>query len=250
VAFAAALVLLAVGSLAAGPLGLHLERAADLPAEDAFAAVHALADVIARRTGQRPGVDDPVWRGCESDDRCLPAIRARLAVDRVMLVRVYGGPRKKMRIACELMDGRGLVVAKGELDLPKEQSEWTPLLEKLASELVPEAANRFNSVAFRDAAPALEAAHAGDVAVERVSPWPLVLIGAGLVLAVTGTGFGASSASAKDTLEARIHDDREFEDLSSRQSVHGTTANLLWVTGAVAAAAGATWLAIDLASQP
>ena len=213
-------------------VGIGLAHRAEMPLDEAMVVVDEVRRAVERRTGPAP-LDDPSWATCEQADRCAPQVRARLGVDEVLLVSVYRGIRT-IRVVLDRSGPTGQ--ATRQVDLTGDRTAWRAPIEAVVSAWYgpPRAAPKAVVIA-----PAPSPAPAPRV-------WPWIGLGAGVVAGAGAVAFGASSRSAGETAESRVHTGAELDALAGRQRDHGVAAIALGVTAAAAITTSVLlWLVAD-----
>lgn len=226
---------LLVAALAAGlpaaprlGVGIHLDEIGGLSLDDATSLAQSLGEAIERRTGIRPVLDDPLWPACQTDDRCLPAVRDRTRADHLVFIKVFGAPTK-IRMIAERLPSADPGSVRFETDLPRGAASWSPLLDGAAERLFPD-------IDRGDAQPAVAetAAIVQDDGASSDLLWPLSALGASAALLGVGAAFGVSSLRARNAIETQPLSDDAYEDELSRMRSHGRVANVLFGTAGVA----------------
>jgi hypothetical protein len=229
---------LALGlALAAADVGIRVEEHEELSLETALHLSESLGRAIEARSGRTFVIDDFVWERCRAEDRCLNEARARTGAADIVLVKMFGAP-KKIRLIAQRF---GKEATRAEINVPIESNAWGAPLEEVARLLFPndrrvepKKPEEAAVVPLKPLPPPDEVSHA---------PW--VLIGAGATALIVGSVFGVSSRMARHSAENEALSDLEFADSRDRIKAHGWTANILWPVGLLSAGAGAYLLFLE-----
>src|SRR4029077_1796837 len=111
-----------------------LEESEELSIETAMQIAEGLGRAIETRSGLSPVIDDPVWGVCRAAARCLPEVRARTGAGDIVLVKLFGAPKKVRLIAQRFPLGRA-PDPRFEINVPIEREGWTEPLEAAARAL-------------------------------------------------------------------------------------------------------------------
>lgn len=229
-------------TLAGATVGIRLEESEELSIEEAMQITEAFGRAIQARSGLTPVIDDPVWGVCRAADRCLPEVRARTGASDIVLVKLFGAP-KKIRFVAQKFRAGLPPDQRYEINVPIEREAWSAPLEEAAR-------NMFEpkvELKARVEPPKVELTKdpPATAPVEETSVAPWVLIGAGATALIAGSILGLSSRSARGSVETEPHTDAEVEELTDRLKVHGWTANILFSVSVLSAAGGAALLLLD-----
>lgn len=218
-------------ALVGADVGLRVEEHEDLPLETALRLAESLGRAIEQRTGRSFVIDDFVWEPCRAEDRCLGEARARTGAKDVILMKLFGAP-KKIRVIAQRF---GLEATRSEANVPIEVNAWGVPLEEMARLLFP---NDRKPEPKKVEEPPLVPVKTEPLPPQpSIAPW--VLLGAGATALVVGSVFGVSSRLARNTAEGEPLSDMQFADERDRLKAHGWAANILWPVGALTAGAGA-----------
>ena len=229
-------------------VALYVEEARGIGAADR-AALLALAVSVLGAAGVEPVVDQGP---CAEPARCVEGIRRRTGASDVVRLRILGVPTR-IRVDARRVGASGYTVASGHADLSRDRARWQRALEGLALILFPP-----NPVAPAEAPPPPPVSEAPPaVSIDLTAApapaepgriglvAPLVVGGAGLVVAAAGFAFGASSDAARRDVETMPHSPAETTSLLDRTHDHGLAATVLVSAGAVAVVTGVILLLVD-----
>jgi hypothetical protein len=226
--------LLGLLALGAG-VGLHLDQFAELSLEEASRVSLRLGEHLELRAGGQAVLDDPVWPECTRADRCLDDLRSRTQAKELVFLRVFGGPTK-IRLIAERLEPNGKSTT-AQRNLPRDREPWPEELASLALELYP-------TPLAREGEELVQAPIGRSVEADTGSYYPLIPIGAALVLAGVGVGFGLSSASASDRIMSVQLGNEEYESELTRSEDHRVVAFVLFGSALVAVITGVIlWVA-------
>ncbi len=167
-------------------------------------------------------------------------------VEARVTVRIFGG-LSMVRIDA-VATGSKIASTRGSVDVARDGELARTGLAELARALFPERLVALAApVTARPPDPALDTAtvlppppeEGGDLA------WLVVGGGGAVLLAAVGTGFGISSAAARDAAETPGVDSARFDSLADRAQAHGWAANVFFVTAALGLAAGVVLYAVE-----
>jgi len=231
-------------TLASATVGIRLEESEELSIETAMQIAEGLGRAIQTRSGLSPVIDDPVWGVCRAADRCLPEVRARTGAGDIVLVKLFGAPKKVRLIAQRFSPGLS-PEPRFEINVPIEREGWNAPLEAAARALFAQA----TTIDPKALVHGVELPknqldpHPPPKGERSVVPW--VLVGAGAAALIAGSIFGFSSRSARSAVETEPHSDAEVDVLTDRMRAHGWTANVLFSVSALSAAGGVALLVLE-----
>lgn len=229
-------------TLAGATVGIRLEESEELSIEEAMQITEAFGRAIEARSGLTPVIDDPVWGVCRAADRCLSEVRSRTGANDVVLVRLFGAPKKVRLVAQKFRLGMP-PDQRYEINVPIEREAWNAPLEEAARNMFEPKVELKARVEppklelHKDPPPIAPASETS------IAPW--VLIGAGATALIAGSVLGLSSRSARGAVETEPHTDAEVEELTDRLKVHGWTANVLFSVSVLSVAGGAALLFLE-----
>jgi hypothetical protein len=230
-------------TLAGATVGIRLEESEELSIQSAMQIAEAFGRAIEARSGLSPVIDDPVWGVCRATDRCLTEVRARTGARDIVLLKLFGAP-KKVRLIAQRFPLGAPPDARFEINVPIEREAWAAPLEEAARAMFaaglkepPKLAAQSPQVTAQEHPPPIKSSEGS------IAPW--VLLGAGATALVVGSVFGASSRSARSAVEGEPHTDGEVEVLTDRLKRHGWTANVLFTVSVLSAGGGLALLFLE-----
>lgn len=233
-----------------GDVGIAIEEARGVSGEDVSSIAEGLVEAVSARTGAAKIDTGP---RCERADRCIDDVRRRVGTSDLLLVRVIGVPtRLRLFVTHVAADGTKRDEA---VDVARSRGKWAPAWRRLAATLFdakpevppppppPLAASPPPPPSPPPSIVAPPPPAAPPEADPSIGPW--IVLGASVATLATGIGFGFSSRGARQTAANEPKTPSELRDLEDRAIDHGTIANVMFGTSAVAAGAGIVWLLLE-----
>jgi hypothetical protein len=228
-------------TLAGATVGIRLEETEELSIEAAMQIAEAFGRAIEVRSGLSPVIDDPVWGVCRAADRCLSEVRERTRASDVVLIKLFGAPKKVRLIAQRFRFGLP-PDERFEINIPIDRESWSTPLEEAARNMFAAGKKEPPKIAT----PVIEIPKDPVLPPPQetaLAPW--ILIGAGATALILGSVFGISSRNARNAVETEPHSDVEVEELTSRLKTHGWTANILFSVSVLSAGGGLALLFLE-----
>jgi hypothetical protein len=259
----------ALGLLLIATVGLHVEEARGVTADEVRTLGESFGGAIRRRTGDTPIIDLGTAT-CQDEDRCAGQIRKRTHAAQIVFINVVG-VSTRIRVVTERVDDKD-VVQQATVDLKRDQSTWAAAFDGVALILFPETSppppvaaepppkeepkEAPPSEAAKEApkdlalsnplpgeeAPANALTASGPTPAAGPGPLPWILIGAGAAAGTTGVIFGALSKGARDTLMNQPTAPLDRPGLQNRAVNGAIAADVLFGIAAVAGLTGAAFL--------
>lgn len=207
-------------------IGLHVGTYDRISIREVLEVSEQVQAALEARTGQDVRIDAVDWAQCDAFDACADGARARMQVDEVVLLRVFGGPLQIFVEARREVDGEERKASGAHPKSALTPAAFAPLVAAL---FPPGPARAPPRAALGVVATASVAAPAADYTA------PLVVGGVSVALAAVGVGLGLSSRGASQTAMQSFLPPSEHEATVGRADEHALAANVLF--GAAAAGA-------------
>jgi hypothetical protein len=224
--------LLAVAS-GAERVGVRLEDAQGLNADDSRRLTATFAKRIQDATGIISAIDERLWdEECDKTDRCAAEIRARTRAKEVIFLKAYS-TATKLRLIADRTDERSIVVRSVQADLAHDARAMERGLGGFVDLLFP--AEVRSATASAAAAPMTLSQETGQPkggsSAGKVVAWSAV--GAGGAAAIVATVLRLSANSTRSTIQSQMLTPDQLASDESSVRTNATASNLLFGAAAV-----------------